>query len=71
MFGYTIEKAERTKNQLDLHLSAVENRFRRIKETVPDAATPVSRLDELLEETRAVVADLQELVEQRTNNEAA
>jgi hypothetical protein len=68
-FGYTPERAEQVKNQLDRHGDAVEHRFRRIKETVPDAATPVSRLDELLTETRGVIEDLHDLVDQRTNSE--
>ena len=71
MLGYSPERAEQAKNSLDRHVAAVEHRFRRIKETVPDAATPASRLDQLFEEVSEVVIDLQAVVDQRTDSGAA
>lgn len=71
-FGsYSPESGEHAKNVLDLFLTSIESRARRIKETVPFAGPQADRVDAAIEEIRGAVSELHGVVDERTDREAA
>jgi hypothetical protein len=66
-FGYSPDRAERAKVQLDRDLQQVEYYLtNRIGRTIPQAGAITSRLDEALDDVREVVGDLCDLIDERT-----
>jgi uncharacterized protein YoxC len=65
-FGYSQALAEATKDKLDQDLRGLEFRLDQIAKAVPQAGATVSRLDEVKETARSVVADLHEEIDKRT-----
>jgi hypothetical protein len=70
-FGYTPDRAEATKDQLDMDLCGIENRVRHIVGVVSHHGTLTVRAEVALDEIRGVVSDLQDLVDQRTDTAVA
>jgi len=68
-FGsYTSEQADRAKNQVDLFLTSIESRGRRLKETVPFAAPQADRIDAAIEEICGAVTELHGVIDERTDS---
>lgn len=65
-FGYTEERAEKVRNNLDLEMKSLEFRLDRIRLTVPQAGATTSRLNEARDIARGVVDDLHEEITKRT-----
>jgi hypothetical protein len=65
-FGYSDQRAEQVKDQLDRELKGVEYRLDRIRSTVPQAGATVARLDEARDIARDVVSDLHDVISDRT-----
>jgi hypothetical protein len=69
-FGYSPTRATQIKDGLDVNMAKIEDRAGRIRFAVPDAGSITGRVDNLLEELREVVHDLQDLVDRRTDGDA-
>lgn len=71
VFGYSPEKAEQVKDRLDDHLGKIEARIRRLTEIVPETGAVSLKGEDARDRLREMVADLQGLVDERTDREAA
>lgn len=67
-FGYSVDRAETIKNQIDRDLGKIENRVRYLQQAVPNAGAITARADGPLEELREIAGDLQGLVDERTDS---
>jgi hypothetical protein len=65
-FGYSDQRAEQVKDQLDHELKAVEHHLGRIAAAVPQAGATTARLRDAGETVQSVVSDLHDVITDRT-----
>jgi hypothetical protein len=65
-FGYSPDRAERIRVQLDRDLKSVEHHLSRIAGAVPQAGAITGRLDDAKETVGEVVEDLHDVIGERT-----